>query len=107
MKFKKALTPSELAAQLAEQTPDADEQTRSREVEKRCEALKERGLLIEQWSLDDTEADLQWCGRDGSPTKVHRIQSIVLSGGEYREFPATEQGINELVGELIEEHTIG
>ncbi len=66
-----------------------------------------KGMLIEQWNLDDIEADLAWCGHDGSPTKVHRIQSVVLAGGEYREFAPTDDGIAELVGELIDDHTIG
>ena len=87
--------------------PQADEQARAAETKKRCEELGRRGLLIEQWGLDDIGADLVWCGRDGSPTKVHRIQSVVLSGGEYRQFQPTDEGITELIGELIEEHTIG
>ena len=77
------------------------------QVEQYCTRLEQRGLLIEQWTLDDIEADLTWCGRDGSPTKVHRIQSVVLTGGEYHEFPPTDEGMTKLVGELIEEHTIG
>ena len=66
-----------------------------------------KGLLIEQWNLDDIHADLAWCGRNGSPTKVHRIQSVVLTGGAYKEYAATDDGVAQLVGELIEEHTIG
>ena len=68
---------------------------------------EEFGVLIAQWGLDDIEADLAWCGRDGSPTKVHRIQAVVLAGGQYREFAATDEALAELAGELIEDHTIG
>ncbi|MCK4277003.1 MAG: electron transfer flavoprotein subunit beta/FixA family protein [Phycisphaerae bacterium] len=107
MKYKKARSAAELTGQVADEMPDASQQEKATEVKKRCEALKGRGLLLEQWSLDDIEADLAWCGRDGSPTKVHRVQSIVLAGGEYREFPPTDEGIAELVGDLIEDHTIG
>jgi electron transfer flavoprotein beta subunit len=71
------------------------------------EALKAKGLLIDAWNLDDIEADLQWVGVSGSPTKVHRIQSVVLSGGEYHELAPTEEGVSQLVGELIQDHTIG
>ena len=71
------------------------------------EALKKRGLLIEEWDLDKIEADLQWCGRDGSPTKVHRIQSVVLTGTEHKQVEPTEAGIATMVRELIEDHTIG
>ena len=43
----------------------------------------------------------------GSPTKVHRIQSVVLTGSGYKEFPSSQDGISQLIGELIEDHTIG
>ncbi len=90
MKFKKAKAPAEVGDDSAA-----------------LEKLQAKGLMIDQWDLDDIEADLQWCGMDGSPTKVNRVQSIVLAGGEYHEFPGTEEGVAELVGELINDHTIG
>ncbi len=71
------------------------------------DSLRERGLLIEEWDLDHLEADLQWCGKSGSPTKVNRIQSVVLTAGGSKMIPATEEGIRDLVHELIEDHTIG
>ena len=64
-------------------------------------------LLIKQWDLDFLEADLQWCGRDGSPTKVHRIQSVVLAAKDSKEVEANQNSINDMVHELIVEHTIG
>ncbi len=72
-----------------------------------AEALATKGLLIEQWNLADIEADLTWCGRDGSPTKVHRIQSVVLTGKGHKAIEPTDAGLAGLVGELIEDHTIG
>jgi len=107
MKYKKARSAVEVAASVAEEMPDADDAAKATEAEKRCREMKERGLLIETWSLDDTGADVAWCGRDGSPTKVHRVQWIVLTGGEYKEFPPSDQGAAGLIGELIEDHTIG
>ncbi len=71
------------------------------------EALEAKGLLIKQWDLDYLQADLNWCGRQGSPTKVHRIQSVVLEARESREVEPTLLGITDMVHELIEEHTIG
>jgi electron transfer flavoprotein beta subunit len=64
-------------------------------------------LLIEQCNLDDVGVDLAWCGLKGSPTKVHRVQSIVLTGGAYSEYAPTDEGVARLVRELIEDHTIG
>ena len=111
MKFKKARSKAEvenLAADLLE--GDYENYTadlKASEVEKYCARLADKGLQIEQWNLDDIDADLAWCGRDGSPTKVHRIQSVVLTGGEYHEFPPTDEGVTALLGELVREHTIG
>ncbi len=47
------------------------------------------------------------CGFAGSPTSVNKIESVVLAGGEFREVPATDEGISGLVTELIKDHTIG
>ena len=77
------------------------------ETETEVKELEQKGLLIKQWDLDDIEADLKWCGRDGSPTKVHRIQSVVLEAKESKEIEPTAEGIEGMVHELIEEHTIG
>ena len=52
-----------------------------------------RGLLIEQWDLDAIGADLDRCGLAGSPTKVHRVQSIVLTKQGYTQIPPTEEGV--------------
>ena len=107
MKYKKARSVVEVAKAVAAEMPDAGEAARAAEVEKRCRALKDKGLYIETWGLDDIGADLTWCGMSGSPTKVHRIQSVVLAGGEHKEFPPTDEGAARLIGELIEDHTIG
>lgn len=77
------------------------------DVDSLCCNLKKRGLLIDQWDLDYLKADLQWCGRDGSPTKVHRIQSVVLSAKESKTIEPTQSGIDAMVHELIVDHTIG
>ena len=77
------------------------------EVERRAETLRPRGLLLEQWNLDDIQADLNWCGLAGSPTKVHRVQSIVLTKQGYSEIPATEEGVRRLIRELVVDHTLG
>ncbi len=107
MKYKKARSAVEVAKAAADEMPDASDDAKAAEATNRREALDAKGMLIEAWSLEDIGADLSWCGRDGSPTKVHRIQSVVLAGGEYREFPPSDEGMAQLVGELIDDHTIG
>jgi len=88
-------------AEVERETPDPAQ------AEARTEALQARGLLITQWDLDDIGADLAWCGRDGSPTKVKRIQSVVLKGSGFKKVEPTEEAIADMVHELIEDHTIG
>ncbi len=107
MKSKKARAPVEVAKAVDTELPSATPEAKAVETKKRCAELAARGLQIMQWNLDDLQADLSWCGGAGSPTKVHRIQSIVLAGGDYKEFPPTEDGVTRLLGELIEDHTIG
>ena len=110
MKYKKARTLLEVTEALAEQNPqatEADVKKLAELADSRCKELEEKGLLIKLWDLDFLKADLNWCGRDGSPTKVHRIQSVVLEAKENKEVSPTADGITEMIHELIEQHTIG
>jgi electron transfer flavoprotein beta subunit len=107
MRLKRARTPAELASQVRSEMPDADDQQRDAEVTRRADALKDRGLLLEQWGLDEIGADLSRCGMAGSPTKVHRIQAIVLKKEGHTQVPANEDGIRQLVHELVVDHTLG
>ncbi len=107
MKFKKARAAAELTKLVDTERAAEAPEARTAEVQRRAAELAGRGLLIDQWNLEDIGADLAWCGGAGSPTRVHRIQSIVLTGGDYREFDATQTGVNQLIGELISDHTIG
>jgi electron transfer flavoprotein beta subunit len=107
MKYKKARTQLEVTDTLADVNPQAAEAEVKKLADSRCRKLEEKGLLIKLWDLDLLEPDFNWCGRDGSPTKVHRIQSIVLEAKESKEVRPSPDGIGAMVHELIEEHTIG
>lgn len=107
MKFKKAKTPVEIGAEIAKTQPEDSEAKISKLAKKKANELEAKGLLIKQWDLDFLEADLQWCGRDGSPTKVHRIQSVVLAAQETIDVEPNEEDIEKMVHNLIEDHTIG
>ncbi len=107
MRYKRARVRAELEAEVKTERPGAAGAELTAEVERRAEALRARGLLLEQWSLDDIQADLTWCGLAGSPTKVHRVQSIVLTKNGYTEIPPTEEGIRRLIRELVVDHTLG
>jgi electron transfer flavoprotein beta subunit len=107
MRFKRARSAGEIAGAVNVAMPNAAPEEKDREVGKRLEPLKMAGLQIEQWDLTDLDADMQWCGMAGSPTKVHRIQAIVLTKEGFTAVPPTEEGVRKMVQELIVDHTIG
>lgn len=107
MRFKRARAQAELAAEVQRDMPDAAEEVRQAEVARRAEALQQAGLLIEQWDLDRIGADLSRCGMAGSPTKVFRVQAIVLTKAGYTEIPPTEEGVGQLIHQLVVDRTLG
>ena len=91
MKYKYAAAPSEVAA---------DEQ-RKAFIEKRPY------LNIGEWSAAFVDADLEQCGLSGSPTKVKSIENVVFTAKDARRVENTDQGLEDLIKELIVNHTIG
>ena len=69
--------------------------------------MKYKKQSPQQWNLDDIGADLNRCGLAGSPTKVFRIQSIILKKEGYTEIPPTGDGVHRLVHELVADKTLG
>jgi electron transfer flavoprotein beta subunit len=106
MKYKKALTPAEVEQRIKAENTQVSEAEVKELAEHKCGKLIEQGLLIKQWDLDVLEADLSWCGQSGSPTKVHRIQSVVLAAKESKGITPNEQGISDMIHELLAEKTI-
>lgn len=106
MKYKNACTPIEIEQKIKSENPDAEEVDIKELAEHKCGKYIESGLLIKQWDLDFLEADLSWCGQSGSPTKVHRIQSVVLAAKESKSVEPNNKGISDMVHELIEDKTI-
>ena len=107
MRYKRARVRAEVAAEVDRQLAGAPEEDRRAEVGRRSETLKQAGLLIEQWDLDDVRADLSRCGIAGSPTKVFRVQAIVLTKQGYTDIPPTEEGVRRLIQELVVDRTLG
>jgi electron transfer flavoprotein beta subunit len=106
MKYKNARTPAEIIQSVKAANPTADETTIKEMAKAEAEALAERGLLIRQWDLTHLASDLTWCGRSGSPTKVHRIQSVVLTAKESKDIAPTEEGVADMIHELIQDKVI-
>lgn len=113
MKYKNARTAIEIEQEVRGQkavlgTPygEGDEAKIKRLIEQKCSELSDKGLLIKQWDLGFLGANLKWCGRGGSPTKVHRIQSVVLAAKGSRDVEPSKKGIQSLIHELIEDKAI-
>jgi electron transfer flavoprotein beta subunit len=106
MKYKNARTPIEVEQKIKTENAEASEADIKKLAEHKCKELEEKGLLIKQWNLDSVGADLKWCGRNGSPTKVHRIQSVVLASKETKNIEPSDSGISDMIHELIEDKII-
>jgi electron transfer flavoprotein beta subunit len=106
MKYKIALAPCEIEQQLKTQNPTAAPEEIKALAARKSAELEQKGVLIKQWNLDSIGVDLSWCGQSGSPTKVHRIQSVVLAAKESKTIEPTQNGISDMIRELIEDKTI-
>lgn len=92
MKYKHARTVSELQ----EETKDYTELHSNRPY-----------LRIEEWSAADLDANADWLGLSGSPTKVKKIDNVVLQQKDSRIISSSDQDIESLMRELINSHVIG
>jgi electron transfer flavoprotein beta subunit len=68
--------------------------------------LAERDQKITVWSAADVGADDDRVGLSGSPTKVLKVDFVVLESGESKEVDASQEGVAELVHELIEDYIL-
>ena len=64
-------------------------------------------LNIPEWGTADVNADVVQCGLSGSPTKVKKIESVVFQAKESKTLTDSDEQIEELMIELINNHTIG
>ena len=64
-------------------------------------------LDIPEWGASDIEHEAQWLGLSGSPTKVKQIENVVFTAKESKKLTAADVEIEDLMKELIANHTIG
>lgn len=64
-------------------------------------------LTIPEWSVADVNGDTQQCGLNGSPTKVKAVQNIVFQAKESKTMTGSDQDVENLIVELLTNHTIG
>ena len=62
---------------------------------------------VKEWNVEAIAADPIQCGLSGSPTKVKKIESVVLAACDSRQVPNSDAGVANLIHELIEENIIG
>ena len=76
--------------------------------ERRKEIVAKRPeLQIKEWGAAFVEADPEQIGMPGSPTKVKAIENVVFTAKESRRLDDSDAAIEDLVKELITNHTIG
>lgn len=92
MKYKYAVSPSE-----KEKLSD----------EKRALVDARPYLALQEWSAAYVDADLEQVGLAGSPTKVKAIENVVFTAKESRCLENNDEQLEELIKELIANHTIG
>ena len=96
-KYKRALGAQEKA-----------EQTKNGAALPYAEMYENRPYLnIIEWSVADVNGDVAQCGLSGSPTKVKTVENIVFQTKENKSFTESDGDIEELMKELINNHTIG
>ena len=64
-------------------------------------------LNIPEWSVADVNGDLAQCGLSGSPTKVKAIQNIVFQAKESKTLTGSDKDVEDLILQLLANHTIG
>jgi electron transfer flavoprotein beta subunit len=64
-------------------------------------------LDIKEWTVADLNADDAWLGLTGSPTKVKKIDNVVLTHKDATVMTSSDEDINVLMKELIASHVIG
>ena len=64
-------------------------------------------LNLTEWSVADVSADPVQCGLSGSPTKVKKIENVVFQAKESKRLTDDDTELEDLIKELIANHTIG
>lgn len=64
-------------------------------------------LQLQEWSAAYVDADLNQVGLAGSPTKVKAIENVVFTAKESRCLENNDEDLEDLIKELIANHTIG
>ncbi len=64
-------------------------------------------LRIPEWGFSEIGGEESGYGLAGSPTKVKKIENIILQAKESKKLSSSDEDIDTLIKELISSHTIG
>ncbi|MDR2475771.1 MAG: electron transfer flavoprotein subunit beta/FixA family protein [Bacteroidales bacterium] len=64
-------------------------------------------LNLVEWGVNDVNCEVQKVGLSGSPTKVKAIENVVFQVKESKSISDSDADIEDLIKELISNHTIG
>lgn len=70
-------------------------------------AMAYKNYVPPQLTIEDLDVDIERCGLSGSPTKVHNIESVVLSAGDHENIEPTKEGLGQLINKLMNDHIFG
>jgi electron transfer flavoprotein beta subunit len=76
-------------------------------VDQLVNEFESRKLFIRTLTMDDLKLEADRCGVHGSPTKVYKVESVVLAGGDHEMIEPTKTGLGKLVDKLMEDHILG
>ena len=76
-------------------------------TDKLVHEYEERGLYIKTLTMDDLKLDEKRCGIKGSPTKVFKVESVVLAGGSHAKIEPTKAALGDLIDQLMTDHIFG
>jgi electron transfer flavoprotein beta subunit len=76
-------------------------------IEDLVEEHRARNLYIPTLTTEDLAVEPERCGLKGSPTRVYKVESVVLSGGEMRRVQPAREALGHLIDELVGDHILG
>ncbi|GAB4176874.1 MAG: electron transfer flavoprotein subunit beta/FixA family protein [Calditrichia bacterium] len=66
-----------------------------------------KNYRIKVWDHHEIGAELEKCGLAGSPTKVKKVDSVVLEAGDSMKIEHSKEALKPIIQELMDEHIIG
>lgn len=76
-------------------------------IDKLLYEYEQKGLLIKTLTTDDLDVNAERCGLKGSPTKVYKVESVVLAGGNHTKVEPTKSALSGLIEQLMTDHIFG